>query len=66
MFIKKKKPLPLYFCYLIWVVISRRAVNGIMQAAKKAFERTGDSFRAKRRKTGHQGLYASFGNTNTL
>lgn len=52
--------------YLIWVVISRQAVNGIMQAVKKAFERRGYSFRVKRRKTGHQWLHFSFRNTNTL
>lgn len=40
--------------YLIWVVISRQAVNGITQAVKKAFERRGYSFRVIRRKTGHQ------------
>lgn len=39
MFIKKKKPLQLCFYYLIWVVTSKQAVNGTIQAAKKASER---------------------------
>lgn len=34
--IKKKKPLQLCFYYLIWVVTSKQAVNGTIQAAKKA------------------------------
>ena len=39
LFIKKKKPLQLCFYYLIWVVTSKQAVNGTIQAAKKASER---------------------------
>lgn len=48
LFIKKKKPLQLYFYYLIWVVTSRQAVNGIMQTAEKAAERRRDSFRGEK------------------
>ena len=64
LFIKKKKPLQLCFYYLMWVVTSKQAVNGTIQAAKKASER--ESFRGKRRKNGHERLYSSFANTNTL
>ena len=39
LFIKKKKPLQLCFYYLIWVVTSKQAVNGTIQAAEKASER---------------------------
>lgn len=39
LFIKKKKPLQLCFYYLIWVVTSKQAVNGTIQAAKRASER---------------------------